>query len=163
MSVNVDYINPFIESTEELFSTMLTLGITRGKPYLKTDSAGSHYISGIIGMAGEASGSAIVSFPHDLSIEVVSDFLGETLSEIDQNVKDGIGELANIIAGGAKMETDRDILEMVKGSVEAGGAGVSIGRNAFQHHNPSSIVKAISNVVHKNATVEEALELVEKS
>jgi class I fructose-bisphosphate aldolase len=68
-----------------------------------------------------------------------------------------------VIAGGAKMETDRDILEMVKGSVDAGGAGVSIGRNAFQHHNPSSIVKAISNVVHKNATVEEALELVEKS
>ena len=60
------------------------------------------------------------------------------------------------------METDRDILEMVKGSVEAGGSGVSIGRNAFQHSNPALIVKAISNIVHKNATVEEALDLLEK-
>jgi class I fructose-bisphosphate aldolase len=67
-----------------------------------------------------------------------------------------------VIAGGPKMETDRDILEMVKGSIEAGGAGVSIGRNAFQHSNPSLIVKAISNITHKNSTVEEALELLER-
>lgn len=67
-----------------------------------------------------------------------------------------------VIAGGPKMETDRDILEMVKGSIEAGGIGVSIGRNAFQHSHPALIVKAISNIVHKNSTVEEALELLEK-
>jgi len=67
-----------------------------------------------------------------------------------------------VIAGGPQMETERDVLEMVKGSVEAGGAGVSIGRNAFQHRNPSLVVKAISNVVHKNSTVEEALEILEK-
>jgi len=67
-----------------------------------------------------------------------------------------------VIAGGPKMGTDKDILEMVKGSIEAGGAGVSIGRNAFQHSNPSLIVKAICNIVHKNSTVEEALELLEK-
>ena len=33
-----------------------------------------------------------------------------------------------VIAGGPKMNSDREILEMVKGSIEAGGAGVSIGR-----------------------------------
>ncbi len=65
-----------------------------------------------------------------------------------------------VIAGGAKMETDKDILEMVKGSIGAGGAGVSIGRNAFQHSNPALIVKAISSIVHKNATVKDALELL---
>jgi len=102
MSVNVDYINPFIESTEELFATMLTIKVSRDKPYLKNDQVGTHYISGIIGMAGEASGSVVISFPKQLSISIVSDFLGEKLVEVDQNVKDGIGELANIVAGGAK-------------------------------------------------------------
>ena len=68
-----------------------------------------------------------------------------------------------VIAGGPKMETDKDILTMVKGSIEAGGAGVSIGRNAFQHQKPSLIVKAIAGIVHKNATVEEALQIVEKT
>lgn len=53
-----------------------------------------------------------------------------------------------VIAGGEKMETDEEILDMVKGSVEAGGAGVSIGRNIFQHENPAIIVRKISEIVH---------------
>lgn len=65
-----------------------------------------------------------------------------------------------VIAGGEKMENDREILEMVEGAMKAGGAGVSIGRNAFQHKDPVAIVKAISSVVHKEITVEEALKIL---
>jgi class I fructose-bisphosphate aldolase len=66
-----------------------------------------------------------------------------------------------VIAGGPKMNSEREILEMVKGSVEAGGAGVSIGRNVFQHRNPTRMVGAISLLVHENSTVEEALAFLE--
>jgi DhnA family fructose-bisphosphate aldolase class Ia len=62
-----------------------------------------------------------------------------------------------VIAGGEKMDTDRDVLEMVKGAMAAGAAGVSIGRNVFQHKNPSKIVQAISRIVHNSSTVEEGL------
>jgi len=62
-----------------------------------------------------------------------------------------------VIAGGEKMETDRDILEMVKGATLAGGAGVSIGRNAFQHKDPEKIVRSIIKIVHDGSTVEEGL------
>jgi fructose-bisphosphate aldolase/2-amino-3,7-dideoxy-D-threo-hept-6-ulosonate synthase len=63
-----------------------------------------------------------------------------------------------VIAGGPKMDTDRDVLEMVKGAVEAGGAGTSIGRNIFQHENPTKMVRAIARIVHENASVDEAME-----
>ena len=53
-----------------------------------------------------------------------------------------------VIAGGEKMDTDAEIIEMVKGAIQAGGAGVSIGRNIFQHENPEDIVKQIAQVVH---------------
>ncbi|MBN2467547.1 MAG: class I fructose-bisphosphate aldolase family protein [Deltaproteobacteria bacterium] len=66
-----------------------------------------------------------------------------------------------VIAGGEKMDTDRDILTMVKGSIDAGGAGVSIGRNVFQHRNPTKIVSVISNIVHDGMGVEEALKILE--
>jgi class I fructose-bisphosphate aldolase len=62
-----------------------------------------------------------------------------------------------VIAGGPKMNSDREILEMVKDSIEAGGAGVSIGRNIFQHRDPARMVGAISLIVHENASVDEAL------
>ncbi len=55
-----------------------------------------------------------------------------------------------VIAGGEKMETDEDVIKMVKGAITAGGAGVSIGRNVFQHDDPTKIVKAISEIVHNS-------------
>ncbi len=67
-----------------------------------------------------------------------------------------------VIAGGEKMDSDRDILEMVKGSIDAGGAGVSIGRNVFQHRNPKLIVRAISSIVHEGASVDDAIQLLEE-
>lgn len=66
-----------------------------------------------------------------------------------------------VIAGGPKMSSDRDILEMVKGAIEAGGAGVSMGRNVFQHRDPSRMVGAISLLVHENSSVEEALSFLQ--
>ncbi len=62
-----------------------------------------------------------------------------------------------VIAGGEKMETDQDVLEMVEGSVKAGGAGVSIGRNAFQHRDPAKMVGVISKIVHKGYKVGEGV------
>ena len=67
-----------------------------------------------------------------------------------------------IIAGGEKMETDKDVLEMVYWSIKSGGKGVSIGRNIFQHHSPYKIVKAISNIILKEMSVKEALKIIEK-
>lgn len=61
-----------------------------------------------------------------------------------------------VIAGGEKVETDQQVLEMVEGAMQAGAAGVSIGRNAFQHKDPTRIVQAIGMVVHGRAPLEKA-------
>jgi len=65
-----------------------------------------------------------------------------------------------IIAGGPKMESDRAVLEMVKGAMEAGAAGTSIGRNVFQHPDPSRMVGALAMIVHQGAGVDEAMEFL---
>jgi predicted phospho-2-dehydro-3-deoxyheptonate aldolase len=62
-----------------------------------------------------------------------------------------------VIAGGPKMGSDEDIFRMVEGALEAGAAGLSIGRNAFQHKTPDKIVKALSEMVHHGASVKEAV------
>ena len=63
-----------------------------------------------------------------------------------------------VIAGGPKMDSDMDILNMVHDSIEAGGHGVSIGRNVFQNMNVQGIMKAISSIVIDGYSVEEAAE-----
>ncbi|MCD5401255.1 2-amino-3,7-dideoxy-D-threo-hept-6-ulosonate synthase [candidate division NPL-UPA2 bacterium] len=62
-----------------------------------------------------------------------------------------------VIAGGEKVETDKDLFEMVEGALKAGAAGVSIGRNAFQHEDPIAIIRAIGRIVHENASIKEAM------
>ena len=59
------------------------------------------------------------------------------------------------------MDSDFAILEMVEGAMKAGGCGVSIGRNAFQHENPEKIVRAIASIVHEGKTAKEAMKFLE--
>ncbi len=65
-----------------------------------------------------------------------------------------------VIAGGEKRESDADILEMVEGAMRAGAAGVSIGRNVFQHADPTRMVAAIARIVHERASAREALRVL---
>lgn len=59
-----------------------------------------------------------------------------------------------VIAGGEKMGNDEDLIEMVKGAIAAGAAGVSIGRNVFQHKDPERMVQKICRIVHSAAMLE---------
>ncbi len=65
-----------------------------------------------------------------------------------------------VIAGGEKMGSDKDIFKMAEGALKAGAAGLSIGRNAFQHKNPTKMIEALSKMVHENATVEQAVAIL---
>jgi fructose-bisphosphate aldolase/2-amino-3,7-dideoxy-D-threo-hept-6-ulosonate synthase len=62
-----------------------------------------------------------------------------------------------VIAGGPKMSTTRDVLEMVRDSIEAGGIGTSIGRNVFQAEDPTKMVRAFTKIIHDGASVDEAM------
>jgi len=61
-----------------------------------------------------------------------------------------------VIAGGPKMRSDMDVLNMVKESIDAGGAGVSIGRNIFQHANIAGMTRAVSKIVLEGSSASEA-------
>ncbi len=61
-----------------------------------------------------------------------------------------------IIAGGPKMGSDIELLEMIEQAIGAGAKGAAIGRNVFQHESPTRITKAISRIVHNKWTAAEA-------
>jgi len=65
-----------------------------------------------------------------------------------------------VIAGGPKLSDVRDLVTMAHDSVQAGGSGLSIGRNIFQYVQPSRLVQALHGVVHLNWEIEQAMELL---
>ncbi len=66
-----------------------------------------------------------------------------------------------VVAGGAKMKTDLDVLELAENSIAAGAAGLSFGRNVFQHEKPEGMSRALSAIVHEGANAQEAMKRLE--
>jgi len=100
--MNVAYVNPFITSTIDTFKTMLNIDVKPGTPELKKEPLPTFDISGIIGLSGDAQGSIAISFPKIMALKVISALLGSELKVVGPELTDGIGEIANIIAGSAK-------------------------------------------------------------
>ena len=61
-----------------------------------------------------------------------------------------------VVAGGARMTTDMEVLELAENSMKAGATGLSFGRNVFQHNSPESISRALSSIVHDGASAKDA-------
>jgi chemotaxis protein CheX len=100
--MDVSYVNPFIRATVETFKTMLNMELKTGTPMLKKDARHSYDISGVIGLSGEAQGIISISFPKVMALKIVSTLLDEEIKIVGPELTDGIGELANIIAGNTK-------------------------------------------------------------
>ncbi|MBD3166849.1 chemotaxis protein CheX, partial [bacterium] len=103
--MDVKYINPFIQSLMNTVEMMLGVTPAMQAPYVKEDKVTQGDITGIIGFAERnITGSVALSFPSVTALNVYEMMTGEAVTEINRDVQDSIGELANIVAGGAKTE-----------------------------------------------------------
>lgn len=64
-----------------------------------------------------------------------------------------------VIAGGPKLETELDALQLASDAVSRGAAGVDMGRNIWQSPNPVAMIRAIRSIVHENVSLKEAQKL----
>lgn len=100
-----------------------------------------------------------VSFAARIGQEYGADFIKTNYTgspESFRRVTDTC-QIPVLIAGGSKMDTAKDVLEVVKGAIDAGGKGVVFGRNVWQYEDPTAMTRAIAKIIHENATVEEAM------
>ena len=101
--MDVRYINPFVNSTINTLEMMTGLVPEPKTPYTKDNLSTQGDISGVIGFAEKnITGSVILSFPEETAIKLYNAMTGENIFRITRDVEDSIGELTNIVAGGAK-------------------------------------------------------------
>jgi chemotaxis protein CheX len=118
--MKVEYINPFLVSTISTFKTMLGCVLTRGTPYIKTGSQPEHEVSGLIGLSGKAQGTVVLGLGREAAIRAAEAMLQERPPDINGDVVDAVGELTNIIAGGAKAQLEHLDLSVSLPSVITG-------------------------------------------
>ena len=101
--MDVRYINPFIESLVDTFSTMTGLTPVSLAPFLKDDQEAMADITGLITFASDTvRGSVALSLDEQLALMVFERFTGDRATSLNADVTDCVGELANMVAGGAK-------------------------------------------------------------
>ena len=77
-------------------------------------------------------------------------------TESFREVVDGTPGLV-MVAGGAKLDTDLEVLQFAESVVDAGAAGLTIGRNVWGADNPTGMVRALRAVVHDGQSATDAV------
>jgi class I fructose-bisphosphate aldolase len=101
----------------------------------------------------------VISYAARLGMEMGADiakvkYPGST--EAMKRVCEMAGPTKVLMSGGSKI-SDREFLESVESVIDAGGAGLAVGRNVWQREDPMRILDALEQVIFEEASAEEAL------
>ncbi len=101
--MKAEFINPFLNSLLEVMGTMAQTRLTPGEPQVKKDDRARGDVSGIIGMVGpQTRGSMAITLEKSLALKVYERMVGDPAKDIDEEVTDMVGEITNMVTGGAK-------------------------------------------------------------
>lgn len=101
--MRADFVNPFLHAVLNVLRTMANMQPQLGRAALKQDDVARGVVTGFIDLMGEqTAGSLAISFSKPVALDLVSRMLGERLTDIDDTVEDLIGEITNMVTGGAK-------------------------------------------------------------
>jgi chemotaxis protein CheX len=152
--MDVKLVNPFIEATLHVLSSLAFTRAKAGKPFLKKDSIASGDVSGIVGLSGEARGTISVSFSEESILAIVGNMFGEPVKEINDEVKDAVGEILNIVSGQARQK-----LEAMGRSLKGAIPTVITGKNhAISHITKQPIVAIPFETDNGHFTIEVCIE-----
>ena len=105
--MDVKLINPFIDATKSVLKTMASIEARSGAPYLKKNNLAKGDVTGLIGLTGKVGGSLSVTFTEASILSVVSKIFGEEMKEMNDEIKDAVGEITNIISGQARHKLEK--------------------------------------------------------
>ncbi|HEY8498997.1 MAG TPA: chemotaxis protein CheX [Clostridia bacterium] len=98
--MNVEYINPFIEASQQVFQMMTGIKPTLGKVHLKNSPYPSDSVAVIVGLTGKLRGQVIMSLNIKTAMSIASIMMGGMpIEEFDDMPKSAISELGNMIMG----------------------------------------------------------------
>jgi chemotaxis protein CheX len=86
---------------------MLGVGISMGKPALKTTKLTQADVTGVIGFAGDKRGTFSLAFTRESAIFIYKSMVGEDAPSVNSDVIDAIGEITNIISGQTRVEIEK--------------------------------------------------------
>ena len=97
--MDANLVNPFIEATLNIIETTASTQAVAKKPYVKKESMACGPVTGVIRLSGKENATIAVSFSKSGILSIVSNMFGEPINELNDEIKDAVGEIANMISG----------------------------------------------------------------
>ncbi len=104
----MDFTEKIVEVTREIFDTMVMTEVSPGRELEEYVSQFKSSLSAMVGFAGYKQGNLALHLPDRVAKGLTSDFLGVEVEEINEDVQDAMGELANMLAGSLKPYISND-------------------------------------------------------
>ncbi len=95
------FLEHILEATKSVFDMMAGLEVEKDQVLICNNDKVKGDVTGVIGLSNDkVKGSIAISFPKDLGKSVVANMLSMDAEQIsDDDLKDGIGEITNMVAG----------------------------------------------------------------
>jgi DhnA family fructose-bisphosphate aldolase class Ia len=101
-----------------------------------------------------------VALASRVGVDLGADFIKTPYAKGFEKVINGCYKPV-VILGGAKKGSEQMMLADIYEAVKAGASGVAIGRNIFQADDPKRMTQAVVAILHHDATVAEAMSILE--
>ena len=151
--MEVKYINPFIESTYHVLETMAKTTAEGGDPYIKKDTMARGVVSAVMELTGDVSGTISISFEEACILKIVSNLFNEEV-EMNEEIKDTVGEICNIITGQARQK-----LTEVGLNIQAGIPQLIMGKDhSINHFSDDRIIGIPFTCAGSSFTIEVCVE-----
>jgi chemotaxis protein CheX len=101
------YLTPFIDATIMVLETMASVKPIVGETCIWNKDKNVAEVVGLIGFSNEdenIKGFMTIGFTKSSIIQVVSNMLGEEFETLNDEVREAVGELANMISGQARQK-----------------------------------------------------------
>lgn len=103
---NLNVVDELVLGTKDVFSTMLMMEIEAEESSDRPEDIIAN-VAGMIGLGGDLRGMLSVHCPGEVAKEITGALIGMEVTDLDDDVKDAIGEIANMVAGNIKISFER--------------------------------------------------------
>ncbi len=105
-------VKNLIDDTRSVYSTMLGLDLMHLPLEVDPMEHFKNCVSAMVGLAGTYNGLISIHQPISLALKVTEAMLDMEVTEIDQDVLDALGEIANMVAGNVKQHLSKGGLDI---------------------------------------------------
>lgn len=105
-------VEKIVESTNSVFSTMLSIDLESEKSFYKDEHQITTDIMALVCFTGKYNGTISIFCPAGVACKIATNMLGMETNVIDDDVKDAVGEVVNMIAGNVKTDLTEEFGEM---------------------------------------------------